>query len=253
MINPMQLTGRKYLITGAASGIGRATAILLSQLGAELILVDINIEGLKSLQSDCATRTQLLSIDLADIAKLRDNVVPAMKNFGKLNGFVHVAGIPYIAPIKSINLEKLGHVFAVNTFAGLELARIFCNKVYYAEKEPCSIVFVSSVYAEVGSPCNAGYAMSKAAIEGLTHSLAMEMASRKIRVNCIAPGFIKTPMDTSISRYFDAEHADVVEALHPLGLGQPEDIANAVAFLVSDAGKWITGTVLHVDGGFTAQ
>ena len=99
MFNPMQLTGRKYLITGAASGIGRATAILLSKLGAELILVDINMEGLNSLQSDCSTRTQVLSIDLADIAKLREEVAPAMKNFGKLNGFVHVAGLPYIAPI----------------------------------------------------------------------------------------------------------------------------------------------------------
>ena len=103
-------------------------------------------------------------------------------------------------------------------------------------------MFISSVYA-----------MSKAAIEGLTKALAMEMAPRKIRVNCVAPGFIRTPMDKAIAVYFDAQHEETIEKLHPLGMGDPYDIACAITYLLSDASKWVTGTILHVDGGFSAQ
>ena len=95
--------------------------------------------------------------------------------------------------------------------------------------------------------------MSKSAIQGITKSLAIELAPKKIRVNCVAPGFIKTPMGDKINNFFDESHDSEVEAMHPLGYGTTEDIANSIVFLLSDMSKWITGTIMNVDGGFCAK
>lgn len=248
------IKSNKYLITGAASGIGKATALLLSEKGADLILVDIDEKGLAETAKLCDTKIKLLALDLSDTDNIATSITLAIKDFGKLHGIVHAAGVPYVSPLKSISLERLRKTFDINTFAALQLAKTFCNKNVHEQTETgSSIVFISSIYASVGSSSNSGYAMSKAAIEGLTKALAIEFASRKIRVNCIAPGFVKTPMDKNIATYFDSEHEILVEKLHPLGLGEPLDVACAVAFLFSDAAKWITGTVMHVDGGFTAE
>lgn len=252
MNSPFSLEGRRYLVTGAASGIGKETAIVLSNLGANLLLADIDEEKLNETVKLCTKEVQTTVLDLAMTEEIYTKIVASCELYGKLNGLVHVAGVPCIAPIKSLSPVKLSRVFSINTFAAVELSKAICNRKVCATNGN-SIVFISSVYASVGSPCSSGYAMSKAAIEGLTRSLAMEMAGRKIRVNCVAPGFIKTPMDDAVSKYFDGEHSDLVTALHPLGLGEPNDVAYAVAYLLSDASKWITGTVLHVDGGFTAQ
>jgi NAD(P)-dependent dehydrogenase (short-subunit alcohol dehydrogenase family) len=105
----------------------------------------------------------------------------------------------------------------------------------------------------VGSVANVGYAMSKSALHGITKSLAIELAPKKIRVNCIAPGFVKTSMLDSISTLFDKEYFEKINKLHPLGLGEAEDVANLIAFLFSDMSKWITGSIINIDGGYTAQ
>jgi NAD(P)-dependent dehydrogenase (short-subunit alcohol dehydrogenase family) len=246
------LNDKKYLITGAASGIGKATAITLSKMGADLILADINSEGLMETKTHCKSSDQLLVLDLSKSSIIKDAVEGAVKSFGLLNGFVHLAGKPYISPLKTISEEKCKEIYILNTYAAIELAKTFSNKkVYVGEKG--SIVLVSSVYALVGSSANVGYAMSKAALHGITKSLAIELASKKIRVNCIAPGFIKTKMMGDTNPMFAENYGDVLEKLHPFGIGEPDDIANAIAFLLSEAAKWITGTILCVDGGFTAQ
>ncbi|MEG2184749.1 MAG: SDR family oxidoreductase [Cloacibacillus sp.] len=252
MDNPFALKGKRYLVTGAASGIGRSSAEILSALGAELILADRNEDGLVKTLGRCPSAVKMLPIDLMEVHSISSVVETAVKEFGKLHGVVHAAGVPYISPLKAVDMDKLHRVFAVNTYAAAEIAKAFSSRKVYAG-ESGSVVFISSVYASVGCPCNAGYAMSKAAIEGLTRALAMEFAGRKIRVNCIAPGFIKTPMDKAVSGYFDNEHEDVITGLHPLGLGQPSDVAYAIAYLLSEASRWVTGTIMHVDGGFTAQ
>jgi len=105
----------------------------------------------------------------------------------------------------------------------------------------------------VGSAANVAYAMSKSALHGITKSLAIELASKKIRVNCVAPGFIKTQMLDDVSGSFDNEYNERLNSLHPLGLGEAEDIAYGITYLLSDMSKWVTGTILSVDGGFTAQ
>ena len=105
----------------------------------------------------------------------------------------------------------------------------------------------------VGSAANVAYAVSKAAVIGMTKALAIELAPKKIRVNCIAPGFVQTNMGNAVESLFDDKHAERVDEMHPLGQGEAIDIANGIAFLLSDAARWITGSVLPIDGGFTAQ
>lgn len=249
---PLDLSGRRYLITGAASGIGKATCILLSRLGAELLLVDLNAEGLQATQQLCPNRTSLLAIDLTDTEEMKQKINEAVAGFGTLNGFAHIAGRPYITPLKGVSEKVCTEVYKLNTYAAIELAKLFTNRKIYTGNNG-SVVLISSVYGVVGSAANVGYAMSKSAIIGITKALAMEFASKKIRFNCIAPGFVRTPMMDANVNSFDQDYLDTLNHLHPLGLGEPEDIAFAVAYLFSDMAKWVTGSVMNVDGGFTAQ
>jgi len=248
----LQVKNRRYLVTGAASGIGRATSLLLSEMGAKVLLVDINEDGLLKVQSECQGETDILVLNLIDADSIRGAVKEKVTVFGKLNGFVHCAGLPYIAPLKVVNPEKTEKLYKLNTYAAIELAKVCSSKQVYAG-EAGSFVLISSVYGIVGSAANVGYAMSKGAIVAITKSLAMELAGYGIRVNCVAPGFIKTPMAKQVDGMMDENYDERLNALHPMGLGRSEDIANAILFLFSDMSKWITGAVLNVDGGFTAQ
>ncbi len=250
--NPYSHDGRHYLITGAASGIGKATSIVLSRLGAKLILADINENGLENTRHACDGENAILPINLADLASIKDKVLKMVDGFDKLHGFVHLAGKTYIAPLKSVSEEKCREIFTINTHAAIELAKIFIHRNVYAG-EKGSIVLVSSVYGLVGSAANVAYAMSKSALHGITKSLSIELAVKGIRVNCVAPGFVKTNMLDSASDLFDSNHAETLKRLHPLGIGEPDDVAYSIAYLLSDAAKWVTGSILNIDGGFTAQ
>lgn len=248
----LQIKDRHYMVTGAASGIGRATALLLSEMGAKVLLVDINEKSLLKVKNECRGETDFLVLDLTDAEAIKTEVKEKVATFGKLNGFVHCAGLPYIAPLKVVNSEKTEKLYKLNTYAAIELAKVCSSKQVYAG-EAGSFVLISSVYGLVGSAANVGYAMSKGAIVAITKSLAMELVGNGIRVNCVAPGFIKTPMAKKVDGMMDESYDERLNALHPMGLGAPEDIANAILFLFSDMSKWMTGAVMNVDGGFTAQ
>ncbi|MBR5056100.1 MAG: SDR family oxidoreductase [Bacteroidales bacterium] len=248
----LDLTGRAFLITGAASGIGRSTAILLSKAGARLLLVDIDEERLNQVAPECENEADTLIIDLTDSESIAPAIKEKVRTFGKLNGFVHSAGIPYVSPLNAINEKRTDLTYKLNTYAAIELAKVCSGRSVYAGCDG-AFVLISSVYGLVGSAANVGYAMSKGAIISITKSLSMELVRKGIRVNCVAPGFIKTPMARSVDWMMDDDYHQRLDALHPMGLGEPEDIANAILFLLSDMSKWITGTVLNVDGGFTAQ
>jgi len=251
--HPLDLRGRRILVTGAASGIGLATCRLVSQLGGRVVAMDANAEGLATVVPSLTGHDhESRCLDLREVERIPSWLLEVAAAGGPLFGVVHAAGLSCIQPLRLLTPERYRDVLLVNTEAALALARGFQNKKV-ADASGGSMVFLSSVMASVGSPGAAVYGMTKAALEGLVKSLAVELAPRRIRVNCVSPGFVKTPMFDKVSAMWDAGQRAGVEAEHPLGLGEPADVANAIAFLLADSGRWITGAVLAVDGGYTAH
>lgn len=215
-------------------------------------MIDINEQKLIECQKFLGDKSKIISIDLTDHLALKSSILMDVEVNGKINGFIHCAGLPYVSPVRAINPEKAKKVLDINVYTAIELAKICNSKPVKADSDLASVL-ISSVYGIVGSAANAVYAASKGAIVALTKALAMEYAPKKIRYNCVAPGFVKTEMLGDVSSSFDADYVTNLESLHPLGLGSPSAIAEPIAFLLSDAARWITGSVLSVDGGFTAQ
>lgn len=253
MQNPMQLTGRRILVTGASAGIGRATAILLSQLGASVISVGRNQERLQQTQKQLAPGNHAATvIDLSDLDAIPRQMQDLVAKEGQLNGLVHAAGMQMTLPLKMLAVSKWREMLLINTEASLVLAQAFQSKDVCATSGG-AIVFISSVLGQVGAPGRSVYSLTKGALDAMAKSLALELAPRKIRVNCVAPAFVRTAMYEEMARFWSSTQQMKVENDHPLGLGAPEDIANAVAFLIADTGRWITGSTLVVDGGYTAH
>ena len=252
MINPLSLASRRILVTGAASGIGRATCELLSALGARLIAVDVNGAALQTLAAALAGTAHVYEVfDLSNLEVIPDWMA-GLAGGGVLSGLVHAAGLQRIQALRSLSPAEYRPILTLNTEAALALARGFQRKTVVAPSGG-SMVFISSVMASAGAAGAAAYSMSKAALQGLARSLAIELAARKIRVNCVAPGFVRTPLFERVAANWESGQFATVEALHPLGFGEATDVANAIAFLLADTGRWITGSVLTVDGGYTAH
>ena len=251
MHNPMDLSGKTVLVTGASSGLGRATSILLSQLGARVILVARNLETLAETQKEMAGEGhRLYSVDLMQPDSIPAWMKELAQKIGPLDGLVHCAGVHSARPLRMITTETMNQVMQVSVNAGMALAKGFRQKGVVAESG--SIVLLSSVVGLVGQAGVSAYAASKGAVIAITKSLAVELAAEKIRVNCIVPAVVRTAMTDKLFSMMSPEQVRAIEAQHLLGLGEPADIANAIAFLLSQASRWVTGTHLIVDGGYTA-
>ncbi|MBE3129078.1 MAG: SDR family oxidoreductase [Actinobacteria bacterium] len=248
------LNNKNIIITGASSGIGRQCAITFSQLGANVILIARNKERLKDTFDKLEKGNHLIiSQDIIKYDKLEEVVNTAVDKLGRMSGFVHSAGIEMTLPLRSMRPSYYEEIFSVNVIAGFELARIISKKKYLDENG-ASFVFISSVFGMVSQPAIIAYSSSKGALILGVKSIALELASRSIRVNCISPGQIEsTQMTETIFEKFSKEEKKKRIEMYPLGLGEPEDIANACTFLLSDASRWITGTNLIVDGGYSAR
>jgi NAD(P)-dependent dehydrogenase (short-subunit alcohol dehydrogenase family) len=254
-VNPIfNLKNKNIIITGASSGIGRQCAITFSQLGANVILIARNQGRLEDTYNKLEKGNHLIiSQDITKYEKLEEVVNTAVNKLGRISGFVHSAGTEMTLPLRSMQPSYYEEIFSVNVIAGFELAKIISKKKYI-NKEKASFVFISSVMGILGQPGIIAYCASKGALISGVKSIALELASKKIRVNCISPGQIKsTRMTESIFNKLSKEEKTKRIEMYPLGLGEPEDIANACAFLLSDASRWITGTNLILDGGYSAR
>ena len=252
MINPLDLTGQTILVTGASSGIGRETARLISQLGARVVLVGRNeerlAETLRSLAGD-GHRVEPLDLTLLDeIPRWLKNITASS---GPLHGLVHSAGIHKLRPLRVLSAKTAEDILRINVGAAIALAKGLLQKGVCAS--PASIVFLSSVAGLTGQAGVAAYAASKGAIVALTRALAVELAGERIRVNCVAPGVVATEMGQSLLGMLTPQQSAALEAMHLLGFGTARDVSYAIAFLLAETARWITGTVLVVDGGYTAH
>ena len=251
-MSPFDLSGRTYLVTGASSGIGRAICKLLSEWGARIFGIARNKERLCQLIAELnGAGHSYECLDLCAASEIASAVRKWAKDNGKLDGFVHAAGVQHMAPIKCFDGRSFESMWKINVQAALELTQGFRHSEVRADSG--SIVFVSSVSALAGQAALSGYSSTKGALVSATRSLAVELARENIRVNCVAPGLVRSPMAEQMKRILGDSRMAALEGRHPLGFGQPEDVAYAVGFLLSDAARWITGTTLVVDGGFTAQ
>jgi len=252
MVNPMDMMGRCMIVTGASSGLGREIATCLSRLGARVILVARNRQNLEQTAGMLDGKDHVIEpFDLSQCDEIPPWMKGLAKKHGLLDGVVHSAGIQLTRPIKDWNSTDCERLMNVNLNACFALAKGFRQKGVH--KQISGIVFLSSVAGLVAEPGLAIYTASKSAIIGLTRCLAIELVRDGIRVNAIAPGFIHTEMVDGLLDCMPPEYLATLAAKHPLGLGKPRDVAHAVAFLLADTGRWITGTTLVVDGGYTAQ
>ena len=239
-----RLDGKTALVTGASGGIGAAIARMLHAQGAAVALSGTRREALAALAAELGERAHVCPADLRDPAAPDALVAAAEAAAGPLAILVNNAGFTRDMLALRMKDEDWQAVLDVDLTAPFRLARAALRGML--RRRAGRIVSISSIVGSTGNPGQANYAAAKAGLAGMTKALAQEVASRGITVNLVAPGFVATPMTEVLT---EAQKTKLSEAI-PLGrLGQPEDVAAAVAYLASDEAGWVTGATLHVNGG----
>lgn len=246
------LAGRHILVTGASSGLGRAAAIAFAKCGGRLALMGRDEGRLED------TRSALVGDDHAthvlafkDVETTADAIKAIAIDSGSLDGVFHSAGLELVRPMRMFKNDHAASLFEATLFGSLGIARAAASRSVL--NDDASLVFMSSVAGLRGTAGMVGYSTSKAAVDGMVRSLACELAPRRIRVNSIAAGAVETEMHERLAKTLGDGALSDYERRHLLGFGQPDDIANAALFLLGTASRWITGTTMSVDGGYTAQ
>jgi NAD(P)-dependent dehydrogenase (short-subunit alcohol dehydrogenase family) len=244
--NPFSLDGKTILVTGASSGIGRQTAINISKMGGKLIITGRNEYRLnavyKKLEGDGHSQF------VYDLSKEEDNIELAGK-ITSIDGIVHCAGIMQPYPVKFIETKQINDIFSIN----FNSVVLLTGKLLKRKKVTPggSIVFISSISSKE-KPYYGGalYSATKAALDAYCRTVALEHSKFKIRANCISPALVRTNLfDDFMGGIAQPENIVQHEKIYPLGFGEPDDVANAAVYLLSDASRWITGTNLIMDGG----
>lgn len=246
MYNPFSLEGKNLLVTGASSGIGRATAVECSKMGARVIITGRNKERLQE-SFDLLEGSDHMQVvaDLNDPAQL-DHL---LESIPAVEGMALCAGVVRMVPFQFVNESVLNEVFHTNFYAPVLLSQKMIKSKKIGKEG--SIVFVSSIDGtRVSHAGNSIYAASKGALSSIARNMAVDLASKRVRVNCVLPGTIDTPMIRT-ENVTEEQLAEQVKSFPLKRFGQPEEIAHAIIYLLSDASSWVTGTELVVDGGYT--
>ena len=247
------LSNKNVVITGASSGIGRQCAIECSRAGANLIMIARNEERLEETKRILIGDKHLTySQDITEFEKIMDTINDAVEKIGKIDGFIHSAGIELTKPFSLTKPEDYDKIYRVNVISGFEIAKIISSKKYINESGG-SLVFLSSVMGENGAAGKIAYCASKGAMIAGIKAMALELVQKKIRVNCVSPAVVETDLSKTFIEKLPKDSIDEMMKMHPLGLGKPEDVANACIYLLSDEAKWVTGSNLVIDGGYSAK
>ncbi|MBB4132148.1 SDR family oxidoreductase [Xanthomonas sp. 3075] len=246
--NPFSLTGRRILVSGASSGLGKAIALSCARMGGELIVTGRDAQRLEATLSELQAISELphqaVRADLT-VATERDALVAAL--IAPLQGVVHSAGISRLCPARMVSEAHLHEVQSTNVDAPVLLTQALLKRNLIAADG--AILFIASIAAHIGVAGVGAYSASKAALIAYSRCLAMEVIKRRIRVNCLSPALVDTPLLGATAQVVGSLEAE--RNNYPLGFGQPDDVANAAIFLLSGASRWITGTSLVMDGGLT--
>ena len=249
MINPMDLTGKLVLVTGASSGIGKETAIQISRLGARVVLVARRVEQLEETSKLMEGNShKFYSFDLSKVETIEAFIKNVVSENGQFNGFVHCAGISPMRPLSMTKYENIITAMNVNFFAFVEIIRCITKKGCFYDGG--SIVGISSVSSIKGNKSKLSYCASKAAMDAAIRCIAFELKDKKIKINSIMPGWVSTEMYEYYKDNFNNTNESNERLKRQfLGVSKPVEIANLVAFLLSDATNTITGTSVLIDGG----
>jgi 3-oxoacyl-[acyl-carrier protein] reductase len=243
----VELSGKVALVTGAAQGIGKAIAMLLARNEADVVVSDINLEKAQETANEIqgmGRRSFAIKVNVADLKDVERMVETIVEQFGRIDILVNNAGITRDRLILRMTEEDWDAVLDVNLKGTFNCTKAAIR--YMSKQKSGKIVSIASVSGEMGNPGQANYAASKAGVIGFTKTIAREFAGRGINVNAIAPGYIQTPMTDAVPEKAKEE----LKRMIPMErLGKPEDVAQAVLFLVSENSSYITGQVLNVNGG----
>lgn len=244
MKNILKLTGKKYIVTGASSGIGRETCKYLARLGATVILVARNEMRLKECIGELEGEGhRYYMFDFNQVTDIENFMKKIVEENGKLDGLVHSAGVTDIMPIKNTTYQKAMGMMQPNLFSFLEILRVFSSRKYNAGSG--AVVGISSYAVASGAEGQAGYAVSKAGIELLTRVAAKELCEKRIRVNCVQPGWVKTK---SLDRYFEEFSINEKEMAGTKNALEPIEVASVIAFLLSDISSGVNGAIIPIMG-----
>jgi NAD(P)-dependent dehydrogenase (short-subunit alcohol dehydrogenase family) len=246
----LELDGRRILVTGASGSIGRATAVKLAEAGAHVIL---NGRDMAKLEETAAllpkSQTQIEAFDLNNGDAIPGWMLKLCENDRPLAGIAHTAGIYSMRPLRMTDASFVDNILNVNVASGIMLGKALRQKICHTEG--ASYVLVSSVSSRICGAGNVSYAASKGAVVAAAKAMAHELIRDKIRVNCVVPATVESEMAERVRKTTPAEYWDAMTSRHPMGLGQPSDIANAICYLLSDATRWMIGTELLIDGGMS--
>jgi NAD(P)-dependent dehydrogenase (short-subunit alcohol dehydrogenase family) len=241
---------KKILVTGATSGIGLALCDFLIKNLYSVIAVGRDATKIRHLTEHHSESISFEALDLNNFDGYNALFNKHLNNL-KFDGFVHCAGMEETLPLTLYTPERMTAIFNLNVFSGVELLRYFSKKKF--SNDGASIVFISSVMGELGQPGKIGYCSTKAAVLGIVRSAALELSKRKFRINAVSPGVVNTPMTEKLFASLDDRNINRIKEMHPLGIGEVEDVIPLINFLLSDYSKWITGQNLIVDGGYSIQ
>ena len=240
-----------YIVTGASSGLGEATAILLNELGATVVGIGRNQERLEAMQAKCKYPENMFleQKDLTeDIEGLPKYVKSLKEKYGKFSGMAYCAGVTALNPLRTITYEYLANIFDINYFAPIMMIKSIGDKRNNVGLGT-SIVTISSIDAILNSKGQSVYGASKAALSASVKALSRELTQQNgIRINSVLPSMIKTPMTIPVEN-LDANKADIESGLYPFGWGEPNDVANMIVYLLSDKAKFISGQNYVIDSG----
>ena len=246
--NNFSLIGKTILVTGATSGIGLEICKQITIAGGNFVGIGRNIDKLQHyIDDNKLEESKVVTFDLVEIENIHFLVseLPI-----KIDGFVHSAGIAHISPMHFFNYNDYENIRKIN----FDSVLVLCSELLKKKKinKNASVVFISSISAIRGAKGNGLYAITKAALDGISKVYANELSSKFIRVNTIQPGMVETDMSLQAENILSKETMDIDRSKYPLGYGEPKDIALPVVFLLSNASKWITGQSIVIDGGRTS-
>lgn len=250
--NPFSLEGKTIVITGASSGIGRQCAIDSSKMGARIIMIARNEERLKNTLFELEGNDhKYYSFDLTNVERIKILSEQIVAENGKLDGIVHAAGIEMTKPVKLLTAKDYEDVFKNNASSGFELVSQLTSVKSFNKLG--SVIFISSITGVIARSGVAAYSASKGALISAARVFALELAKREIRVNCISPGTVLTPlMENYLAALTDEQRQARIDGF-PLGLGRVTDISSTAIFLLSNASRWMTGQNIIIDGGYTVR